>query len=77
MGLKNHSKSSSIPVILCSGEVKLKEDYPIYLAEDFMCISLQGTYTGLSCAQREDVKTNKMRIVKGILCISVFLVQKY
>lgn len=36
MGLKNHFRTKKIPVILCSGDVSQREQYPKYLAEDFI-----------------------------------------
>ena len=36
MGLKNHFRTKSIPIILISADVKIKDDYPKYQAEDFI-----------------------------------------
>lgn len=36
MGLKNHFRTKDIPIILVSGDVKIKDDYLKYQAEDFI-----------------------------------------
>ncbi len=36
MGLKNHFRTKDIPIILVSGDVKIKDDYLKYRAEDFI-----------------------------------------
>ncbi len=35
-GLKNHFKTQNIPVILCSGDYKLREGFDQFMAEDFL-----------------------------------------
>jgi len=40
-GLKNHYKTQNIPVIFCSGDVKLEDGFDDYKAEDFVAKPLE------------------------------------
>ena len=35
-GLKNHFKTKHVPIILCSGDIEAKNDYPRNLVDDFI-----------------------------------------